>query len=40
MDEMLNKPRHKKLTKKLPKGQTTSLTDGTNFGEVLVEKMK
>ena len=40
MEEMLNSRRHKKLTKKLPKGQTTSPKDGTNFEKVLVEKME
>ena len=40
MEEMLNNRRHKKLTKKLPKGQTTSLKDGTNFEKVLIQKME
>ena len=40
MEEMLNKRRHKKLAKKLPKGQTTSLKDGTNFEKVLIEGME
>ena len=40
MEEMLNNRRHKKLTKKLPKGQTTSPKDGTNFEKVLIEKME
>ena len=39
MKEMLNKrQKRKNLTKKLPKGQTSSPTDGTNFGQVLIEK--
>ena len=40
MEELLNNRRHKKLTKKLPKRQTTSPNDGTNFEEVLIEKME
>ena len=40
MEEMLNNRRHKKLTKKLPKGQTTSPRDGTNFEKALAEKME
>ena len=40
MEEMLNNRRHKKLTKKLRKGQTTSPKDGTNFEKVLAEKME
>ena len=39
IEEMLNNRRHKKRTKKLSKGQTTSPKDGTNFENVLVEKM-
>ena len=40
MKEMLNNRRHKKLTKKLPKGQTTSQKDETNSEKVLVGKME
>ena len=40
MEEMLNNRRHRKLTKKLPKGPTTSPKDGTNFEKVLIEKME
>ena len=41
MKEMLNKQlKRKNLTKKLPKGQTSSPTYGTNFGQVLMEKME
>ena len=40
MEEILNNRRHKKVTKKLPKGQTSWSTDGTNFEEVLIEKME
>ena len=40
MEKMLNNRRHKKLTKKLEKGQTTSPKDGTNFEKVLIEKME
>ena len=36
----LNNRRHKKLTKKLPKGQTTSPKDENNFEKVLIEKME
>ena len=36
----LNNRRHKKLTKKLSKGQTTSPKDETNFEKVLIEKME
>ena len=38
MEEMLKNRRHKKLTKKL--SQTSSLVDGTNFEEVLIEKIE
>ena len=40
MEETFNNRRHKKLTKKLPKGQTTSPKDETNLEKVLIEKME
>ena len=40
MEEILNNRRQKKPTKKLLKGQTSSPKDGTNFENVLIEKME
>ena len=33
----VKQPKSQKTNKKLPKGQTSSPTDGTNFEEVLIE---
>ena len=40
MEEILNNRRHKKLTRKLRKDQASLSKDGTNFEEVLIEKME
>ena len=40
MEETIKNRRYKKPTKKLPKGQTSLPTNGTNFAEVLIEKME